>query len=295
MDENFKKQVSVIIPVFNEQETVSDVIKNIKLELHKLNLTYEIIAVNDCSTDNTKNILQNIENIKIINHSYNKGNGAALKTGARTAQYDWILTFDADGQHNPEYIAEMLKYTDDYDLISGERVGYKGPWIRQPGKKIIHWLARYLLGHKINDFNCGLRLVKRNEFLRFAHLYPDGFSCCTTSIFAFLKEKLNIKFIPIKINKRENGKSQVSTKDAFTYLMLIIRLIMLFSPLRIFLPISFLFFLLFIFLFINDMLISEFNNISDSTVLLFISSVLIFFFGLIADQLAAIRRELNKK
>ena len=308
--ESNKKQISIIIPVFNEQKTVFNVIQNLKLELNKLNINYEIIIINDASTDNLKNILENISDaspagippsdgmiaktIKIINHPYNKGNGAAIKTGARAAQYDWILTFDADGQHSPDYISDLLKYTDNYDLISGERIGYQGPWIRQPGKKIIHWLARYLLGHKINDFNCGLRLIKRNEFLNFSHLYPDGFSCSTTSIFAFLKEKLNIKFVPVKINRRENGKSLVRPKEALKYLMLIIRLIMLFSPLRIFLPISALFFLLFIILFANDMFISKFNNISDSTVLLLITSILIFFFGLIADQMATIRRELNK-
>jgi len=290
------KNISVIIPAYNEADSIKSVLDNLKNTLNNLNLeNFEIIVINDASTDNTKSVLESIENIKTINHSYNKGYGAGLKTGAKNAKHDWVLTFDADGQHNPKYIEEMLKYTDEYDLIAGERQGYQGPWIRQPGKKVIHWLARYLLGHKVNDFNCGLRLIKRDEFLRFEHLYPDGFSCSTTSVFAFLKEKLNIKFVPLEINKRDSGKSLVNPKDALTYFMLIIRLIMLFSPLRIFLPISGLFFLGFLGLFINDILISEFNNITDSTVLLFITSVLIFFFGLIADQLAAIRRELNRK
>ena len=290
------KNISIIVPCYNEADNIYNILNNLKTKLFNLNLeNFEILVINDGSTDNTKNILENTQDIKIINHPYNKGYGAAIKTGARAARYDWILTFDADGQHSPDYISDLLKYTDNYDLISGERIGYQGPWIRQPGKKIIHWLARYLLGHKINDFNCGLRLIKRNEFLNFSHLYPDGFSCSTTSIFAFLKEKLNIKFVPVKINKRENGKSLVRPKEAFKYLMLIIRLIMLFSPLRIFLPTSFLFLILFLVLFINDMFISKFNNISDSTVLLFITSVLVFFFGLTADQMAAIRRELNKK
>jgi glycosyltransferase involved in cell wall biosynthesis len=296
MNNSQTKNISVIIPAYNEADSIKSVLDNLKHTLNSLNLeNYEIVVVNDASTDNTKEILENVDGIKIVNHSYNKGYGAGLKTGARSAKHEWILTFDADGQHNPKYIEEMLKYTNEFDLISGERQGYQGPWIRQPGKKVIHWLARYLLGHKINDFNCGLRLIKRNEFLRFAHLYPDGFSCSTTSIFAFLKEKLNVKFIPLEINKRSGGKSLVNSKDALTYFMLIIRLIMLFSPLRIFLPVSILFFLAFLGLFLNDMFLSEFNNITDSTVLLFITSILIFFFGLIADQMAAIRRELNRK
>lgn len=303
------QQISIIIPAYNEAENIKEVINNLKSKLYNLNFgNFEIIVINDASTDDTKNILQNIENdssadipqncgmiakaIKIINHPYNKGYGAALKTGARAAKYDWILTFDADGQHNPDYINDLLKYTDNYDLISGERIGYQGPLIRQPGKKVIHWLARYLLGHKINDFNCGLRLIKRDEFLRFSHLYPDGFSCSTTTIFAFLKEKLNVKFVSVKINKRENGKSLVKPQEAITYFMLILRLIMLFSPLRIFFPISFILFLIGLGFLIYDIILL---NISEGTIFILITSILIFFFGLMADQIAALRREINRK
>jgi len=292
---NNTKNISIIIPSYNEEYNIQQVISDLKNKLSSLDLeSFEIIVVNDASTDNTKKIISNPQlfGIKIINHPYNKGYGASLKTGARAARYDWILTFDADGQHNPDYISDLLKYTDNYDLISGERVGYQGPWIRQPGKKVIHWLARYLLGKKVKDFNCGLRLIKRNEFLRFAHLYPDGFSCSTTSIFAFLKEKLNVKFVTVKINKRDGGKSKVNFKDAVTYFMLILRLIMLFSPLRIFFPIS-----LILFLFGFGFLIYDLTllNISEGTIFILITSILIFFFGLMADQIAALRREINKK
>lgn len=285
-------KLSVIVPVYNEADVIENVLANLKKELAVLNLeAYEIMVVNDCSTDATLEKISRITEIKIINQPYNKGNGAALKIGARQAQFDWILTFDADGQHRPEDIGKLLKYTDNFDLISGERNGYQGPWARQPGKKLIHWLARYLLKAKIKDFNCGLRLIKKEPFLRFVHLYPDGFSCSTTTIFAFLKEKLNIKFVPIEIMPRQGGKSMVGPKEAVTYFMLIVRLIMLFSPLRIFFPASVILFLIGLVLFIYDLTLS---NLSDSTVLVLVASLIIFFFGLMADQLAAVRRELNK-
>lgn len=288
---NKQLTISAIIPAYNEESTIKSVIQELKKELGSLNLEYEIIVVNDASTDQTKNVLKNIKNIKIIHQPYNKGKGACLKTAAQQVKYNWLLFFDADGQHRPEYIKQMIKYTNNFDLISGQRIGYQGPWIRQPAKKVIHWLGFYLLGQKVSDLNCGLRLIKKEKFLRFAHILPDGFSCSTTIIFAFLKEKLNIKFVPIKINKRVAGQSLVKAPEALTYLMLILRLIMLFSPLRIFLPISFILFLIGLGSLIYDIITF---NISEGTILILITSILIFFFGLTADQISAVRREIKE-
>lgn len=286
------KDLSVIIPVYNESQQVAQTITNLKQELANLNLeNYEIIVINDASTDETKNILNTTQDIKVITQPYNKGYGVALKTGAKNANYKWLLFFDADGQHRAEYIKKFLKHTDNYDLIAGERVGYQGPKVRQPGKKFIHWLARYLLKQKVKDFNCGFRLIKKSEFLKFAHLYPNRFSISTTTVFAFLKENLNIKFVPVEINKRGGGKSLVGPKEAVTYLMLILRLIMLFSPLRIFFPVSLVLFILGLGWLVYDITLL---NISEITVLILITSILIFFFGLMADQISALRREVNK-
>jgi len=284
--------LSIIIPVFNEAETIKKVIDDLKQELSQLNLAdFEIIVINDASTDDTEKILTEIENIKVIIHPYNKGYGAALKTGARNAKFDWLLFYDADGQHKPEYLKNFLVHLENYDLVAGERIGYQGPWIRQPGKKIVHWMAFYLFGQKIKDVNCGLRFVKKNEFLKFVHILPDGFSCSTTTVFAFFKEKLNVKFVPVEINKRLGGKSLVKPKQAAVYFMLIFRLVMLFSPLRIFLPVSG-------FLFIGGagLLIYDFIKLTLNirTVFVFLTAILIFFFGLMADQIAALRRELHE-
>lgn len=293
LENNTPQGLSIIIPAYNEAESLESVIAGLKQELTKLVLeNYEIIVVNDGSTDKTVEILMQIEGIKVKSHPYNKGYGAALKTGAVAARFNWLLFFDAEGQHRPEYIKELLKYATGFDLIAGERLGYQGPWLRQPAKKVIHALAFYLFGQKVKDLNCGLRLIKKDQFLRFSHILPDGFSCSTTTVFTFFKEKLNVKFVPVIINKRGAGKSLVRPRQAFIYFLLILRLLMLFSPLRAFLPLSVVLFALALVIFLYDIfLIHGFHNMTIS--LLLFSSLMIFFFGLLADQVAALRREIR--
>lgn len=289
--ENLK--LSVIIPVYNEEKVIARVINDLKNELEKLNLEYEIIALNDGSSDKSKEVLENIAEIKLINHPYNKGYGASLKTGARNAKFDWLLFFDADGQHKPEYIKDFMEYAGEYDMIIGWRQGYQGPALRQPGKKLLRLVASYLTERKIPDLNCGFRLLKKDLFFQYEHLFPNGFSLSATSTLAFLKEGLNVNYVPITINKRY-GKSYLKMSDGFKTVMLIIRLIMLFSPLKIFLPISFAGFIISTAWIIYDLISSGFHMISKSSGFVFVASLLIFLFGLLADQIAAIRREIKK-
>lgn len=291
------RSLSVIIPVYNEEKIAGETIESLKRELNKLDLEYEIIAVNDASADKTREILEKIEGIKIINHLENRGYGASLKTGFKQAKFDNLLFFDADGQHKTEYISEMAKYIDDFDLISGARTGYKGPIIRQPGKKILHWLANYLSGQKIPDLNCGLRIVKKEKISKFLHLLCNGFSFSTTTLLLFIGENLPIKYVPITINKRlSKGKSKIRPKHAIDTLIVILRTILLSSPLKVFLPVTGLIFVLGAISLIVDIINSYSTtlNIGESTIFLLISSLLIFFFGLLADQIAAIRKEINK-
>lgn len=291
-----KKNLSVIIPVYNEEKVVGQIIEELKKELKKLDLEYEIIVVNDASTDKTEEILKKIEGINLINHTHNKGYGASLKNGIEKAKFDNLLFFDADGQHKIESIPAITKYIDEFDLITGVRVGYKGPLIRQPGKKILLWLANYLSQQKIADLNCGLRIVRKEPISKFAHLLCDGLSFSTTTILLFHTEGLSVKYVPITINKRKEGKSTVRIKHALDSLILILRTILFTSPLRVFLPITGLLILLAIISFITDIIYSYQTNLHISTTTLFlsISSLLIFFFGLLADQIAAIRKEIKK-
>lgn len=286
-----KKNLSVIVPVFNEEGAIEQTINKLKEELTKIHdLEYEIVTINDASTDRSKEILERMNNIRLISHPLNKGYGASLKTGIREAKFNNLLFFDADGQHPAEKIKELLEFSEDFDLISGARIrGHKGPIIRQPGKKILNWIANYLTGVKIPDINCGFRVIKKNEILKFMHILPNGFSLSTTTTLAFLKEGLNVKFVPIETKKRI-GKSTVRPKDAFTTLMLIIRIIFLFSPLKIFFPISIALFLSALASIIHDIIR---HNVADTSILLFVSFILIFFFSLLADQLATIRRQLK--
>ena len=272
-------EFSIIIPAYNEAKIIGQVVKELKSYLAQKNYPAEIIAVNDGSTDQTEKILRNITGVRVINHPYNKGYGAALKTGAQNAQSDWLLWYDGDGQHQPEFIEKLLEFTDRYDMIIGARTGYQGPLLRRPGKKILHWLANYLTGRKIPDLNSGLRLVRKKAFRNFSHIFPNGFSISTTITLAFFREGLNVKYVPITVSKR-TGKSFVKTSDGLRAFMLILRTIILFSPLRIFLPISALIFGLSILSLIFDILIFSKNelNIADTTILLFISSLIFFQF-----------------
>jgi len=283
-------KISIVIPAYNEEESIKDVLVELKNYLKKNNFQSEVIVVNDGSTDQTRKILENIKDIKLINHPYNKGYGAAIKTGVENTKYDWIIWYDSDGQHQPEYIEKLIKYRKEYDMVIGARQGYQGPIMRQPGKKLLRHLAQYLVQHKIPDLNSGFRLIKKSKFEKFTHLFPNGFSISTTITLAFLKRGFNVKYIPITVKKRI-GKSYVKINDGFKTIMLILRMIILFSPLRIFLPVSSLLFGLAILSLALDITHTSSLNIGDTTILFFISSIFFLFFGLLADQISAIRRE----
>lgn len=289
-----KKSLSAIIPAHNEEKTISRVINELKNELSKLDLDYEIVIVDDASTDKTKEIIEKISGIRVIHHPLNKGYGVSLKTGIKEARFNNLLFFDADGQHKTECLPEMIKHMDDFDMVSGMRIGYKGPIIRQPGKRLLLWLANYLAQQKIPDLNCGLRIVKKDKILKFLHLLCDGFSFSTTSLLLFLNEGLSIKYIPITIDKKQ-GKSKVRPKHALDTLIFILRTILMTNPLKVFLPISI---LILIFSFVSlahDIFFVSSANISSTSIILLISSLLIFLFGLMTDQIATLRKEIMNK
>lgn len=285
---------SIIIPIYNEadsiKQTVTELADFLRAKYQKDD--YEIILVNDGSTDKTKEVLESWQsaNIKIINHPYNKGYGASLKTGVRNAQYEIALFFDGDGQHKPEYIPELLKNIDGHEMVIGARQGYKGPFWRQPGKKLMGCIANYLMGKKIPDLNSGMRAFKKEYFLNFVHLFPNKFSLSTTLTLAFLNEGLSVKYIPITINQRA-GKSTVKIQDGLDALLLICRMIMLFNPMKIFAPVS-LFLLLFGVVF-SIYGIIDYHSFPTSGAVIIISGLILFFNGLLADQISMIRRGKN--
>lgn len=283
-------EFTIVIPAYNEEDAIRIVLQ--KLREH--GVAAPIIVVDDGSSDGTKERAAAFPGVQVISHPYNKGYGAAIKTGIRAATTEWVITYDADGQHTPELLALLLRHCERPNhMVVGMRKGYKGPWIRQPGKRVLQWIASYLAERPIPDLNSGLRAFRREEFLQFQHLFPNGFSLSTTSTVCFFKENLNVIYVPITIQPR-TGKSTVRVHDAIKTLMLILRLIMLFSPLRIFLPATFFFGMLTVMDIIFEAVTThKFAN--TSSVALITLTSLTFFFGLLADQVAAIRREIGRK
>jgi glycosyltransferase involved in cell wall biosynthesis len=285
MDINEEK-ITVVIPAYNEEKAISTVIAT----LMKISIVNEIIVIDDGSVDSTKQ--KAIESgVKVISHRKNIGYGASLKTGIINSKNNVIALFDADGQHNADDLVSLNKYVRDHDMISGVRQKKShSPLWRKPGKIIINMLANYLAGHKIPDLNCGLRLVKRDLIIPYLELFPDKFSFSTTSMVFFLKEGFKVKFVPINTRKRI-GESSLRVIHGFDTIILVLRMITLFEPLKIFLPVSTTFFSLGIisgsFDFINH------RRIGTTSLFLGITSILVFFFGLISDQIATIRKEIK--
>ena len=293
--------ISIIVPAYNEEKAIGRVIE----ELVTLGGNCEIIVVDDASedntynlacqkvtSDNTKDVMQGFSPaLKIIRHPYNKGYGASLKTGIKNASGDIICFFDGDGQHRVEDLREVIKYTDEYDVVLGMRSSESHiPFLRKPGKKILSIFANYLSGIKIPDLNCGLRGFKKDILLNLLHILPDGFSFSTTTTLAAYKIGYNINWVPVTTRKR-TGKSTVrQARHGMQTLLLIIRIISLFDPFKVFLPTSIVIFGLGIIYAIFQILTPP-GGIGEAPVFLLIAGLLIFFFGILADQIATLRRE----
>ena len=283
-----KNSLSVIVPAFNEELAIAEVVEAVKKQLQKLGIDYEIIVVNDGSTDRTRKILEELKDIKVINHPYNKGYGASLKTGLKEANYEWILITDGDGTYPADHIPELIKYTSHYDMISGARRGTYRPFYGRPAKWILNKTAGYLCNRKIHDLNCGLRLFKKSIYSEFSHLFPSGFSFTTTLMLVALTNDYSVKFVPIKYYKRK-GKSSLKPFQSFAaFTLLIIRMIIYFRPLRFLLPAG----LLAMGIggiYLGYQLIKT-QDITDAPMMLTLTGLQIIFIGLIADLIVKSRK-----
>jgi len=280
-------RASIIIPAYNEEKGILDVLNQLK---HFRGL-YEIIIVDDGSTDKTYELIRNL-NFKIIRHPYNKGYGAALKTGIRNSESDVLLFMDADGQHQPDDIERILEYIGTYDMVVGKRTKSSNvSLLRRIGKKIMSWVANYLSGREIPDLNSGFRAIKKDVVKEFMHILPNSFSFTTTITLACMLAGYSVHYIPIHAPERV-GKSKIKPfKDGYNFIILMIRTVNLFNPLKVYLPVSIVLFLLGSF----DLLYEFFQNfnVSSASILLILSSILIFFIGILSDQISLMRR-INK-
>jgi len=283
------KDVTIIIPAFNEEAAVFEVVDGLEKSFPGV----EVIVVDDGSTDETAFSAKKAGAF-VLSHKRNRGYGASLKTGVRMSNRPYVLFCDADGQHSIEDVKNVINAGDNFDMVVGARDrGSHVAWKRVLGKSLLSCFANFLLGERIPDFNSGLRLVKREVLLKYFHLLPDGFSMSTTMTFAFFKSGYDIKWVSINAKKRK-GKSSVSQiRHGFQTIMLMLRLTVLFEPLKVFLFISGIFFVAGIASLAFNLIMTIGQSMGKLTILLFVSALIMFMFGLLCDQVSALRRELH--
>ena len=275
--------ISVVIPAFNEEKIIAETIENIDSVLRKQKTKYEIIIVNDGSTDRTEEILNNCDDIILISRTINRGYGFSLKEGIRKSNGKMILIIDADGSYPVDEIPNLISESSSYDMVIGERSGKNVSigLLNRFGKLILRFLIYSLSSIWIKDINSGLRIFKKELILKYWSIIPDGFSLTTTLTVASLLEKQKIKFIPIDYYERI-GKSKIRPlQDFFNFVILVFRIVSFFKPLRFYLPISIFFLIAAILRAIRDIFL--FNSIETAAVLLFIIAIQTLFFGLLAD------------
>lgn len=278
------EEASIIIPTYNEREGISQVIESLQSLKKRHGNRWEIIIVDDGSTDGTSEMIRNTPEIVLIQHPFNRGYGAALKTGIRHATYNTLVISDADGTYPIQDIPRLLTPLSKCEMVVGARGNNDAniPLVRRPAKWVLNKLANYLTGITIPDLNSGLRAMKKEVVMKFIHLLPDGFSFTTTITLAMLTNDYAVEFIPIDYQKR-SGRSKIRPiRDTLNFVQLIIRTVLYFDPLKIFLPISAFFFVASIAVLILSYLFTP--KIMDiTTVILFISGVQILAIGMIAD------------
>ncbi len=275
--------ITVIIPVHNEEKCIEDVVGKLKQTMTNSNLNFEIVIVDDGSTDRSGKIIQNLDGIIFFKHSKNIGYGAALKTGLKKAKGNIIVITDADGTYPIEKIPELVRSMDDYDMVVGARASTSKniSLARKPMKWILGKLANYLSETDIPDLNSGLRAFKKDVAMRFFQLYPSGFSFTTTITLAMHCNGYDVKYIPIEYGKRK-GKSKIHPiKDTINFVQLIGRTVMYFNPLKIFIPMSLVMFLFFLSLLSYDIFVLE--NITEKSLISFFAFIQTAIIGLLAD------------
>jgi len=287
-----ERKVSVIMPAYNEANAIGEVLD--KLVPTATEHGWEVIVVDDGSSDDTGKIAGE-HGAKVLTHSHNRGYGASLTTGVRATDADIIVFIDSDGQQDQNDIPRLLEHIDQHDMVVGTRTrdSYVDTY-RRVGKKLLKWFANYLAKEKIPDINSGFRAFKRDVLLRYLHLMPQGFSFSATSTFAMLKGGHQIKWIPIKTTKRIGTSTVKQLKHGPETMMLMLRLTVLFDPLRVFLPVSGILILLAVVMTTLNFILYR-RAVPASAIFLGISAVIIFMLGLLTDQVSAIRREQHKR
>ncbi len=281
--------LSIIIPARDEAATLETVLN----QLHTATPDAEIIVVDDGSKDDTARVAAEC-GARVIRHPYSKGNGAALKSGLRVAQGENILIMDADGQHDPNDVPRLVAGLNEYDLVVGARDTHsETSFARGIYHRALNAFAAYISDRPISDATSGFRAAKRELFVQFIHILPNGFSTPVTSTLAFIKAGYSVNFVPLTMKKRAGGQSKIHpAADGLRFFIIIFRMITLFAPMKVFLPTS----LSFLTLGLVDaaleiIFIAQRLHVPNTAVLLLTMGVLVFLIGLVSEQIAALRFE----
>lgn len=287
---NTKEKISIIVPAYNEEQTIGEVVRGIRKVLTD---EAEVIVVNDGSTDRTGPIAEEA-GAKVINHPYNKGNGASVKTGIRHARGDIVVLMDGDGQHNPEDIPKLLEKMNEYDMVVGARTGKSsGSFHRRCANWIYNDFATYLAQVKVLDLTSGFRAIKREIIVKFLYLLPNTFSYPSTCTMTLLRAGYSVYYVPINVHKRK-GKSKIHiVRDGVRFFLIMFKVATLFSPFRVFLPTSAVIFFIGV-IYSLDMLIFH-HRFTNMGLLFLVTGIIIFFMGLIAEEITLLRMERSEQ
>lgn len=275
-----KPLLSIVLPAKNEAESLAELIPH----LFRVAPHAEIVVVNDGSTDATADVATKL-GARVISHPYSLGNGAAIKTGAKAARGEIVVFLDADGQHNPGDVPRLIaRLEEGYDMVVGSRSGAsQANFGRRLANAIYNRVASYMTGHPILDLTSGFRAVRRSKFLEFLHLLPNGFSYPTTSTIAFFRAGYAVSYVPIEARRRRGTSHIRPLRDGARFFLIIFKVGTLYSPLKLFLPTSFAFFLLGICYYLYTYLTAaRFTNMGA---LMLTTSILIFLIGLVSEQI----------
>lgn len=275
--------MSVVIPALNEEDGIADVVTNLRAAAP----WREILVVDDGSTDAT-GARAAAAGARVVRHPYTKGNGASVKTGIRTAGGDYVLIVDGDGQHAPADARALTDRLGEYDLVVGARsAASQATAARRRGNAALNWLAGYLTDRPIPDLTSGFRAARRECLREFLHLLPNGFSTPTTTTLAFLKAGYSVTFVPIHARARQ-GRSKIRfARDGATFFLILLKVVTIFSPLRIFVPISA--FGLAAGIVYGAVNFAVAGRVPNGAVILLLFSVTVFLAGLISEQIATMR------
>jgi glycosyltransferase involved in cell wall biosynthesis len=276
---------SVVIPAFNEAAAIGGVVSG----LRAIASWHEILVIDDGSSDETA-ALAAAAGAAVVRHPYNIGNGAAVKTGIRRATGEYVLIMDGDGQHGREQAVRLLDQLGDYDLVVGARESSgQASMSRRVGNALLNRLAGYLTGRTIPDLTSGLRAARRSTLGQFVYLLPNGFSTPTTTTLAFIKAGYSVRFEPIETYPRAGHSKIRLAQDGVRFFLILLKVVTIFSPLRIFVPIS------------ATALTAGVGyavwtactqrHITNSSVLLIVLAVIIFLVGLVSEQISTLRSE----